>query len=263
MREDMFKIIVERPRTGRRWAGSSKLRIDKCVDRSRVSGRRLAMESGGVKHLNENLAPLKRYLHKQVGRPWNDVFSEICQHLDTGSTVKMHVREHLDDFVERHVQVDGDGEFWVIGWRPTKLVFSGTELYVDPADGRLKATVELCRTLGFNSVRKCRRQYYDRQRDLKRDSTWDKIKPLGELKWHVQLRGIWYEVTLSCPPTTVYWKSNPSYPMSLYALYNDVRKELWRHHLRFAVTHKKQLSEKALKAHGLRNQPEIGESYYG
>jgi len=90
MREDMFKVIVERPRWGSRHATKTKLRYDKCEGRSRVTGRRLAIETGYRKSLNENLAPLKRYLHKQVGRRWDDVFSEICQRLDTGSTVKMH-----------------------------------------------------------------------------------------------------------------------------------------------------------------------------
>ena len=59
MREDMFKLIVERPRHGSRYAKKSKLRYDKCEDRSRVTGRRLAIETSYAKHLNENLAPLK------------------------------------------------------------------------------------------------------------------------------------------------------------------------------------------------------------
>jgi len=93
MREDMFKVIVERPRRGRSWAKKTKLRYLKEDDgRSRVSGKRIAIEGGRRKWLNENLAPLKRYLFKQRGRKWDDVFSEICDHLDTGSTVKMHVR---------------------------------------------------------------------------------------------------------------------------------------------------------------------------
>jgi hypothetical protein len=40
------------------------------------------------KALNENLAPLRRYLLKQIGRPWNKVFSEICQNLRVDSVVQ-------------------------------------------------------------------------------------------------------------------------------------------------------------------------------
>ena len=263
MREDMFKIIVERPRSGRSRAAKTKLRHDKCEDRSRVSGRRLAWEIGGTKYLNENLNPLKRYLHKQVGRRWDDVFSDICQHLDTGSTVKMHVREHLDDFVERHAQLGEDGELWIFGWRARRLVFSGKELYVDPADGCLKATVELCRKLGFNSVRKCNHHYHNQIWGRTLDPIEDKLKHLGGLHWHVQFSGIWYEVTLSAPPTNLYTRLGSAYPMYDRDLYKDLEEGHWKRHERFLVTKKMQLSRKALRAHGLRNQPELGENHYG
>ena len=91
MREDMFKVIVERPRQS--WGKPLKTKIRYVKDgRHRITGRRIACEHGDQKWLNENLAPLKRYLFKQRGRKWDDVFSEICARLDTGSTVKMHVR---------------------------------------------------------------------------------------------------------------------------------------------------------------------------
>ena len=110
MREDMFKVIVERPRWGSRHGVRSKLRHDKVPDRKHATGRRMVLEGEGwTKYLNENLAPLKRYLHKQVGRPWNKVYSEICEHLDTGSTVKQHVRDHLTDFILIDVKVTRDG----------------------------------------------------------------------------------------------------------------------------------------------------------
>ena len=112
MRDDMFKVIVERPRCGRAWAVKSKARYDRLPERSHVTGRRLALEVGSTKGLNENLAPLKRYLHKQVGRPWDKVFSEICATLDTGSTVKQHVREHIEDFSMVKVGVAADGSFY-------------------------------------------------------------------------------------------------------------------------------------------------------
>jgi len=48
---------------------------------------------------NEILAALVRFIQWRVGQRWDDVFSEIYAHLDTGSTVKMHIRKHLRDFV--------------------------------------------------------------------------------------------------------------------------------------------------------------------
>jgi hypothetical protein len=77
MRHDMAKIIVERPRRG---AGRLRNRCKAfSEDLPRFLGvRRDAIRRGGEKHLNENLQPLWRYLERQVGRPWNKVYSEIC-----------------------------------------------------------------------------------------------------------------------------------------------------------------------------------------
>ena len=52
-----------------------------------------------TKSLNENLAPLRRYLERQVNRPWNKVWSEISENLSAASTVQQHVRDHIGDFV--------------------------------------------------------------------------------------------------------------------------------------------------------------------
>lgn len=256
MREDMFKVIVERPRSGRSRATKSKIRYDKCAGRSRVSGHRLVMEAtGNVKHLNENLAPLKRYLCKQVGRRWDDVFSEICQHLDTGSTVKMHVREHLDDFVERNVRRDSEGVLWSHnGWRgPQKLMEMRTELYVDPDDGLIKETRKLCQKLGVPFA-PC---YWA----LKRSEVEKKQKPIHKIckfTWHVQLGGIWYSVKLSNVP-----KCKAGYVLNNNELYVAIEHRTWRDHDRWSLLQKSQLSHKALKTHNLTNQHSSKEEYYG
>lgn len=107
MRKDMSKVIVERPRLGRAWAkvrppGRSAALEDedgeplRAVKPARTPKRTKTQKTKG---LNENLAPLRRYLGKQVGRPWNKVFSEISEHLKPTSTVQQHVRDHIDDFV--------------------------------------------------------------------------------------------------------------------------------------------------------------------
>jgi len=74
MRKDMYKVIVERPRRGKERDSLA------CQLRGDLDGPpRLGMRAGyGYRELNENLAPLRRYLHTQVGRPWGKVFSEIC-----------------------------------------------------------------------------------------------------------------------------------------------------------------------------------------
>src|SRR4029077_7165209 len=48
------------------------------------------------------LAPLRRFLGRRVGRPWNAVYSEITASLRLDSVVQKHVLDHLFHFVEVH-----------------------------------------------------------------------------------------------------------------------------------------------------------------
>src|SRR5271168_836260 len=98
MREDMSRVIVERPRLG--GGRSRKGRAVPLEDLPKQEGiRRKHVLSGEEKMLNENLAPLRRYLERQVGRPWEKVYSEVALHLRADSAVHQHVRDHLADFV--------------------------------------------------------------------------------------------------------------------------------------------------------------------
>lgn len=140
MRSDMFKVIVERPRWGARHAPSVKLKKDKNPHK-RIGLKRHAWENAAyVKSLNENLAPLVRFIQRRVGRRWDDVFSEICAGLDTGSTVKMHVRQHLRDFVLFGISYGRFGELLHEGHKlsPDRRNAAWPEFYVDPEDGVLK-----------------------------------------------------------------------------------------------------------------------------
>jgi hypothetical protein len=67
---------------------------------------RLGMRAGyGYRALNENLAPLRRYLHALIGRPWNNVFNEICSGIDRRNTVQQHIHQHIRDFIAIDVDV--------------------------------------------------------------------------------------------------------------------------------------------------------------
>jgi len=100
MRKDMYKVIVERPRRGKDGdANAARLRNDF------VGPMRLGMRAGyGYRALNENLAPLRRYLHAQIGRPWNKVFGEICAGIDRRNTVQQHIHRHIRDFIAIDVE---------------------------------------------------------------------------------------------------------------------------------------------------------------
>src|SRR5262245_31301513 len=93
MRSDMHKVVIERPRWN---PGPGK------------QGRRdnlpyeLLPKFEGIKRphvlgkgLTDLLGPLKRWLYSQVGRAWNDVYSEACAVIKPDSIVRAHTSRHI------------------------------------------------------------------------------------------------------------------------------------------------------------------------
>lgn len=140
MREDMFKVIVERPRLGRSMRKMNRMKMKEAGENwsSKVGVRRhRALNGTRTKSLNENLAPLKRFLGKQVGRPWNKVYTDICAHLSPNNIVQQHVLQHLGDFVLKPA-IGREGD-WVWGnWFWMSDEPRPGQLYVHPRDGLLK-----------------------------------------------------------------------------------------------------------------------------
>lgn len=113
MRRDMPKVIVERPRVrGRaKGFGERKLAFER-ASRDRADPEalpyRMPMKFASTSHLNENLAPLRRFLRRRVGAKWDDVYSELRAHLAPRRAIDMHVLEHLyDDVVFTRREADG------------------------------------------------------------------------------------------------------------------------------------------------------------
>ena len=95
----MFKVIVERPRYQPPGGSTRGRRLRDLEDLPTREGMRRRHNLYAQKNLSDNLAPLRRYLLRQVGRPWNKVFSEICQTLRLDNAVQRHLRLHIEDFV--------------------------------------------------------------------------------------------------------------------------------------------------------------------
>lgn len=240
MRADMFKVIVERPRWASRHAPAVKLKKDKNFDRKVVGLKRHAWEAAPyTKNLSENLAPLKRYLHKQRGRRWDDVFSEICQSLDTNSTVKMHVREHVEDFIVVRVCVDSQGNW--LGqhkWRGAQpLDRWWPDLYVDPHDGLIKETDTLRDALGLP-----RRRPFGRVLSSYPQGPFDDFKRLSETGCLLMRNGLWFRCELDRDPDC---RDDQ--------LRFELQEKCWETHGRWRVVKMAQLSSKTLKQHGVSN----------
>lgn len=137
MRADMAKVIVERPRLGS-WLPSHQKGYRKYLQKTDVENLPRYEPLPGCWHgrqksLNENLAPLHRFLRSQVGRPWNKVHQDLCEHVSFDNAVQMHVLTHVFDFLARYVDmIDG----WPHSRRGRPL--EPGQMYVCPRTGLLK-----------------------------------------------------------------------------------------------------------------------------
>jgi hypothetical protein len=110
MRPDMFHLLVERPRLRiprRNGSHYPRGRLHNRFERDlEEAPSKLGMKfPHATKWLNENLAPLCRWLRSQTGRPWPKVYGEIRSVVDARSAVKKHILEHLEQFVAEHVEM--------------------------------------------------------------------------------------------------------------------------------------------------------------
>jgi len=144
MRSDMHKIIVERPRFLRaRWKNKKtalRLTQEQSAEAMEAaedydSGPGRASSRRHEKWLNENLAPLWRYLERQVGRPWNKVYGEIKETIDTRSAIGLHVLQHMKQYVVTDAFLH-NGVVCEWHWRGGAVPVTG--LYVHPKTGLLR-----------------------------------------------------------------------------------------------------------------------------
>jgi len=191
MRGDMPKVIVQRARRGARWRRKGRPLRDDDLSLSEVAVKKQDQVRGKTKNLNENLAPLKRYLDSQVGRPWDKVWSEVCANLKPSNTVQQHVRDHVPDFVAIKTSLK-DGEVWVhdrYSLKPVKESF--TKLYVDPKSGLLR------RNKHFTGWKKWKQRR--RAEEVKaRDARMRQVS--GNMQLHLLDDGAWWEVMLGPVP---------------------------------------------------------------
>lgn len=222
MRKDMGKIITEKPRRGSsaknaktgmsiKWQGHDG---DYDIAQKQSSARH-RVHGYDAKEFTDVLGPLYRYLDKQVGRPWNKVYSELCTFLDKRKVTHAHVFTHIDGYVEKDVYKGVDGKWHsrpyggLIGDR-----YGG--LYVHPKSGLI-----------------CRQKIKEADRP-KRDAELYKIDKYNEYR---RVDGIWYHVKLA---------------MILVDKY-DLKTNKGYQRLELCEVSKKQFNTKELRQLGLEN----------
>lgn len=138
MREDMAKVLVERPRMGGHTVKKTKPNVRDFDDLPlRESTARNGPARGySGKQLNENLAPLRRWLFRQAGRPWDKVYAEIRKVCGKDNTTEAHIYGHLYSYVDRHPRMTPAGPMKISSYSaPTP--YTTYDLYVHPETGLL------------------------------------------------------------------------------------------------------------------------------
>jgi hypothetical protein len=182
----MHKVIVERPRIGgtkdRQQRAANVALEDLPVHES------IRPRHGERKTLTDNLRPLRRWLHAQVGRPWDAVYSEACAVIKPNSTVRNHLKIHLLEMVERNTFLRGR-EVWCSrtgwGWG------GGSEIPVSDLAGRWQSFYVHPRSGLLCEVRPPRRR--DWWRETRAEKLEDTCRWIREETVLVKLHGCWFE----------------------------------------------------------------------
>jgi hypothetical protein len=142
MRSDMDKVIVERPRIGSRFRSRKKgyrkyltsIALEELPSNEPMLGR----WKGRQRELNEHLGPMRRFLRSNVGRPWNKVHQDLCEHISFDNAVQAHVLLHLRAFVSLHVVVEDKATVFPKGTSKYRRKLDVNRMYVCPKSGILK-----------------------------------------------------------------------------------------------------------------------------
>lgn len=188
MRDDIAKVIVERPRRGgaagrhskqyRREVAWPRLLQEGREEDSPTSEHIRRKWGWDRKEFSDFLTPVYGFLRKSVGRPWDDVWSEISSHLSLGSTTQRHVLGHVFDYVELHAVELEDGTIASRDALNRGFTWFRSDFYVCPRTG------DLCRHPDSVKSRKIR---------------WRWTPGFPVVRFH-RLDGIWYEVEFSKAP---------------------------------------------------------------
>lgn len=229
MRPDFKKILTERPRRG---SGSGfkdvrRAHQDHITDDDvgfKESMRRPYRR--GRKEFSDLLGPLHRFLNAQVGRSWDEVYSEIAVHTKGGSMIQQHLLQHVFRYVERRIWVGTDNRLY--GKRGELLDgWFRKEFYVHPIDGTLRAAP-------------VRKRFTNRWVD---PNTPEEMK-LADGRLFRMLKGIWYEITITTYESFAWIRQHvPG---------NDNREPIMVPTIQ-KVENKRQLNSKELKVLHLRN----------
>ena len=143
MRPDFCKVVMEAPRHGSHWRNlKTKLRVSGKLYDPEVHDDLPSREKvfpNPSKDFADILGPIKGFLRSRIGRPWNDVYSEIRSVISPNASAPIrHIWEfHMKGEVVVNCFFGDDGKIYHIG----KFMRGLEEVkgfFVHPETGRLE-----------------------------------------------------------------------------------------------------------------------------
>ena len=124
MREDFSKVVTEKPRYGHaNRSKKTRLKVNvRHLDEGRHSHENLPSRAPVSKNrqygydskdFSDRLGPLKRFLRKNIGRPWDKVYGELSQVLDKRSLTGRHIWMHIWQEVKVNCFLGPDGKVYL------------------------------------------------------------------------------------------------------------------------------------------------------
>ena len=237
MRSDMKDLIVEEPRTSGYETSRTYVRArhkprlveGEDDDGSYIEDRnaRHGKMTRTTKHFGDHTMPLKRFLIKNVGRKWDDVWSEICEFADLRSIRGRHLREHVGFWVDQKVALEDGEPVTHRGYGGAWSLRPG-DMYVHPETGILTRVPKVKRQRGCQVVNP----------DIHKD-------PNSREALLEKLDGIWYRITY------LNTSQDSAYRSRRFGSVAQIRPSFFETAL--LIKTKKQLSRKELRNYRLSN----------
>lgn len=238
MRPDFHKVLIERPRSGMRGKRQPLPRLRVADWDGEEFAERPLPRPNRTKFFDDLLGPLRKWLRKQVNRPWDKVFAELVAGIDRRTTVGEHLIDHVKQMVTIQIHVDAEGRMIRPDWRWREV----EGLYVHPRTGILRYRAP-----------ESRRQWRARQAALARQAA-DEMnvqRRLDDQTMLQRVKGIWYMLhlqPLSADELAVLRPRRGKLPLALRKLIDgrELIDDQW-------VQSRRQLSKAELRRHGLTN----------
>jgi hypothetical protein len=187
MRSDLAKCTTEAERRGGRGKKThygGKVRINQNPDHDyldeyggfRSSARRRHWDHS---EFSDVLNPLRGNLRVNLGRRWDDVFSEFCQVLDRRGLSGYHIWTHLKQEVETNTFIENGKVYRKVTRRQYHQEMEVEGFYVHPVTGILEY------------------QQQDRYWNRKRGDLPKEVRVPGNEEWvYREIDGLWFRVLI-------------------------------------------------------------------